>query len=71
MDDPASFGAWLRATRRGYEQTQVAASKAIGVHQVTYARWETDARAPRLHLLEAIAKWAKCKPSTGVRVLGL
>ena len=71
MDDKGAFGAWLRDTRKAKGQTQVAASGVIGVHQVTYARWETGERKPRLHLLEAIAKWAKCQPSTVFRAFGL
>ena len=58
MGQRGPFAVWLRETRGEKGETQDVASTAIGVHQVTYARWETGARAPRLHLLRPIAAWA-------------
>ena len=49
-------GARLQELRRRLQLTQVALAKRLGVHWVTVARWEGNARTPSMAALQRLAK---------------
>jgi len=43
--------------------TQAAAAKVVGVHPITWSRWERGELTPDVDMLKKIAKTLKTKPS--------
>jgi transcriptional regulator with XRE-family HTH domain len=59
-----AIGANLKAIRVKAEVSQQALADALGIHQVTIARWESGSRSPAIDELPAIAAVLRVSPSS-------
>ena len=57
MDITLTFGERLRKARKSKGITQAELAEAIGVHEMTIRRWETDKRSPRIEEIRALASF--------------
>jgi predicted ATPase/DNA-binding XRE family transcriptional regulator len=55
MNDPYSFGAWVRQRRRALDLTQAALARLVGVAKITVQKIEADARRPSHQVAELLA----------------
>lgn len=63
-DSIPGLSALLRAAREKAGMSQVEAGKAAGVHHVSIAKFETDARTPTLRILCKLARAYGVDPRT-------
>ncbi len=62
MKKSSTLGSRIRAARIRRELTQQEAAAALGVHEVTWNRWESGLLQPTLAHLLAVAKALRIEP---------
>src|SRR5437867_6473315 len=63
MDEPTSFGYWVRRRRKALDLTQADLARRVGCAEVTIHKIEADERRPSSQIAELLAEHLRIPPA--------